>query len=133
MKPMMSFSTAFLGCLLSSGQATAAKTAASKVVVVLEFRGNAGGNLSREQLIIITDQARKGTLEAVAGRPFKVRETEDQQIIVQQMGCKSGAPGECDLDIAQKLKANYFVTGEVLGNPGKYYLTMKLRDGDSGG
>ena len=55
--------------IIAAGPAHGAppKTAASKVVVVLEFRGNTEGAISREQLIILSDQARKGTLVVLHG------------------------------------------------------------------
>jgi hypothetical protein len=104
---------------------------ADKRIAVLEFRGSRGV-VEVDGLKLLSDKARGGALQAVAGGGYLILTRESQDAVLKQMGVCDPQEGECDLETGRNLQAHYILTGDVLKVGSRLHLTLKLFESASG-
>ena len=108
---------------------------ATKRLAVLEFRGV---GVEDAVLTILSDSVRKGVLDVtqeqkVDGDELLVMTRENMMDMLGQMG-KSAADcqGECEVELARNIGADYVISGEAAKLGELYVLTVKLHETDRG-
>ena len=110
--------------LLGVGQAAAARRLA-----VLELSAPA---LPGEVCLLLADQAREGALE-ILGPDFLVLTRENMAEVLQDSGMDIAcATGECEVEIARNIGADFVVTGSVTIVEGLHFLNLKLHESAKG-
>ena len=107
----------------------AGKAAAASRLAVLEL---SAPGLPGEVRLLLADQAREGALEAL-GPGFLVLTRENMAEVLQDSGMDIAcATGECEVEIARSIGADYVVTGSVTMVEGLYFLNLKLHESAKG-
>ena len=104
-------------------------------LAVLEFRGV---DVSESVRRILSDRVRSGVLKVSKGQKIKgeellimTRENIDQ--VLKDMGKSSAdCKGECEVELAKNIGADYVISGEVLKMDDLYILSIKLHETDRG-
>jgi hypothetical protein len=106
-----------------------AQASASPRIAVLEFTGPA---LPPSLLLLLSDQAREGALESL-GTGFLVLTRENMAEILSDSGMElSCASGECEVELARNIGADYVVSGSVTMVEGLHFLNLKLHESAKG-
>lgn len=101
-----------------------------KRLAVLEFRGV---GVEQTVLLKLSDQSRIGATEVLPSANYHVMTRESMMGILNDMGKDASClEGECEVEIARNIGADYLITGDVLLVEGTYLLTLKLHDSVSG-
>ena len=108
---------------------------AAKRLAVLEFRGI---GVEEALLTVLADKARAGALDASQGRDIgggelMVMTRENMVDMLSQMG--KGAEdcrGECEVEMARNIGADYVLSGELVKVEGLYILSVKLHETEKG-
>ena len=98
------------------------------LVAVLEFNSTLKG-AEREDLdrAYFSDRVRRAALKALPGVRLMTR--ENMQVIAQARGVDlEKCEGLCEVEIGQKLDADYVISGDLRRLAGAYRLTLKLYD-----
>ena len=83
----------------------------NKRLAVLEFRGK---NLEQDILMTFSDTVRGGALQGLSGRGVVVMTRENMLVLLKDMGKKDCQEGECEVETARNIGADYVVSGKVV-------------------
>jgi FKBP-type peptidyl-prolyl cis-trans isomerase FkpA len=103
--------------------------ATEKRLAVLEFRGRGATD---EVRALMADEARAGALEGLRGRRVAVMSRENMAAMLKDMGKAACAEGECEVETARNIGADYVVTGEVVLLEGEVRVSLKLHESAGG-
>ena len=107
----------------SSGIATGTR------IAVLEFRGP----MQTDLLATFADEARGAALDALRGSGATVMTRESTVLILKDMGRDSTCvEGECEVETARNIGADFVITGEVIHVMDTYIATIKLHETGGG-
>jgi hypothetical protein len=77
----------------------------------------------------LADEARAGALSALEGRDLHVMTRENTAQLLEEMGTGADcSEGECEVETAKLVGADYVVSGNVVLIEGTWFMTMKLHD-----
>lgn len=103
--------------------------ATGKRIAVLEFRGP----VQTELLATFADEARGAALDATRTNGVTVMTRESTALILKDMGRSATCEeGECEVETARNIGADYVLTGEVIHVMDTYIATIKLHETDTG-
>jgi TolB-like protein len=108
--------------------ATAAETS-TKRLAVLEFVSSA---LKDETLKAFSDALRGGAVEALNGRAIAVMTRENMVMLLKSMGRSECSEGECEVETARNIGADYVISGSVTIIEGTFVVTLKLHETQNG-
>ena len=113
----------------------AASAQDNPMIAVLPLQASAKVGLGEEDVSYLTDVAR-GTAAKVLGEAYIVQTEQNMQRILSGMGltleqCMAKS-GDCEVEIARKLQADYAVAGRIRHALGKLKLTIQLYATGSG-
>ena len=114
------------------GLLLAAAASPAPLIAVLEFNSTLKG-AEREDLdrAYFSDRVRRAALKALPGVRLMTR--ENMQVIAQSRGVDlEKCEGLCEVEIGQKLDADYVISGDLRRLAGAYRLTLKLYDVQGG-
>jgi hypothetical protein len=94
-------------------------------LAVLEFQGK---NLESDILMTFADTVRGGILQAVGSRGISVMTRENMLVLLKDMGKQDCAEGECEVETARNIGADYVVSGKVVRMERIYFITLKLHE-----
>jgi hypothetical protein len=114
-------------CLFSGFAAAASPT--TRRVAVLEFKGRA---VKDEVRLTLSDAVRTGVLEAVRGRALLVMTRENMAALVKEMGRTDCSEGDCEVETARNIGADYVVSGDIAFIEGTYVAVLKLHQSEDG-
>jgi hypothetical protein len=82
----------------------------------------------------MANRARAGALSALAGRSseFLVMTRESMLALVRDMGKAECTEGECEIETARNIGANFVVTGDVLVLEGTFVVDLKIHESATG-
>ena len=104
-------------------------------IAVLEFRGI---NIEESALTLLADDVREGVLIALKNDSsnssnYLVMTRENMMSILNEMGKGiEDCTGECEVEIARNIGADYVVSGEVYLIEDQYILSLKMHDTQAG-
>lgn len=107
-----------------------AAEAAQHRLAVLEFRGT---TIAAETLQAFTDAVRGAALEGLSTREFLVITRENMLALLNEMGKRDCNEGDCEVETARNIGADYVVSGNVTNIEGVYVVTLKLHECKGGG
>jgi TolB-like protein len=103
--------------------------AAERRLAVLEFQGS---KIEEDTLKTFTDAVRGGALEGLAGRGVDVMTRENMMAMLKAMGKKECNEGECEVETARNIGADYVVSGSVTHIENLYVVTLKIHESKNG-
>jgi TolB-like protein len=109
------------------GQPAVAETV-NKRLAVLEFKGKIEGDV----LDALADAVRGGAVEGLTGRGIDVMTRENMMVLVREMGKKDCTEGDCEVETARNIGADFVVSGTVTRIEGTYVVTLKLHETKGG-
>ena len=107
----------------------AAAQRGNKRLAVLEFQGR---NLDQDVLMTFSDTVRGGALQGLEGRGVVVMTRENMLVLLRDMGKKECGEGECEVETARNIGADYVVSGKVVRMEQIYVVTLKLHETQGG-
>jgi TolB-like protein len=110
-------------------QASVAAQFGNKRLAVLEFQGK---NLEQDILMTFSDTVRGGALQGLSGRGVVVMTRENMLVLLKDMGKKDCQEGECEVETARNIGADYVVSGKVVRMEKIYVVTLKLHETQGG-
>jgi TolB-like protein len=110
-------------------QASVAAQLGNKRLAVLEFQGK---NLDQDILMTFSDTVRGGALQGLSGRGVVVMTRENMLVLLKDMGKKDCQEGECEVETARNIGADYVVSGKVVRMEKIYVVTLKLHETQGG-
>jgi TolB-like protein len=105
------------------GQPAIAQTI-GKRLAVLEFKGKIEGDV----LDAFTDAVRGGAVEGLAGREVDVLTRENIMVLLREMGKQDCTEGDCDVETARNIGADFVVSGTVARIEDALVVTLKLHE-----
>ena len=108
---------------------SAAAQRGNKRLAVLEFQGK---NLDQDVLMTLSDTVRGGALQGLEGRGVVVMTRENMLVLLRDMGKKECGEGECEVETARNIGADYVVSGKVVRMEQIYVVTLKLHETQGG-
>jgi len=108
---------------------SAAAQKGNKRMAVLEF---AGKNLDQDILMTFSDTVRGGALQGIEGRGVMVMTRENMQVLLRDMGKQDCGEGECEVETARNIGADYVISGKVVRMEQIYVVTLKLHETQGG-
>ena len=96
-----------------------------KRLAVLEFKGE---SIKGEVLDTFADAVRGGAVEALAGRRVQVMTRENMMVLLRAMGKKDCSEGDCEVETARNIGADFVVSGSVVRIDGAFVVTLKLHE-----
>jgi formylglycine-generating enzyme required for sulfatase activity len=106
------------------GQPAASGTV-SKRLAVLELKG---AKIEGEVLDAFADAVRGGAVEGLAGRGVQVMTRENMMVLLRAMGKKDCAEGDCEVETARNIGADFVVSGSVVRIDEAFVVTLKLHE-----
>jgi formylglycine-generating enzyme required for sulfatase activity len=110
------------------GPAASSQTA-SKRLAVLEFKGDGIKNEVKEAF---AEAVRGGVGDGLAGRGVKVMDRENMMVLLKEMGKKECNEGECEVETARNIGADFVVSGSVVKVDDIFVVTLKLHETQEG-
>ena len=107
----------------------AAASPAARRVAVLEFQGRA---IDDEARMTLSDSVRSGVLDASRGRDLLVMTRENMAALLKEMGKPDCSEGDCEVETARNIGADYVLSGEIARIEGTYVVVLKLHECDDG-
>jgi len=107
----------------------AAAQRGNKRLAVLEFQGK---SLDQDVLMTFSDTVRGGALQGLEGRGVVVMTRENMLVLLRDMGKKECGEGECEVETARNIGADYVVSGKVVRMEQIYVVTLKLHETQGG-
>jgi hypothetical protein len=98
-------------------------------LAVLEFQGK---GLDDDILMTLSDTARGGALGGIEGRGIAVMTRENMLVLLRDMGKKECGEGDCEVETARNLGADFVVSGRVVRMERLYVVTLKLHETKGG-
>jgi TolB-like protein len=108
---------------------SAAAQKGNKRMAVLEF---AGKNLDQDILMTFSDTVRGGALQGIEGRGVVVMTRENMQVLLRDMGKQDCGEGDCEVETARNIGADYVISGKVVRMEQIYVVTLKLHETQGG-
>jgi TolB-like protein len=82
---------------------------------------------------VLSDQVRKGVLQAVSGRDYQVMSRENMAVMAKSQGLDlTCLDGECEVETGRNLAAAYVVSGSVVDMGGTWMCTVKIHETKDG-
>ena len=100
-----------------------------KRLSVLEFKGE---SIKGEVLDTFADAVRGGAVEALAGRRVQVMTRENMMVLLKDMGKKDCSEGDCEVETARNIGADFVVSGSVVRIDAAFVVTLKLHETKGG-
>jgi TolB-like protein len=97
--------------------------------VVLEFQGK---KIDDETLKTLADAVRGGALEGLSGRGVDVMTRENMMAMLKAMGKRECNEGECEVETARNIGADFVVSGTVTRIEDTYVVTLKMHESNQG-
>jgi sulfatase modifying factor 1 len=94
-----------------------------KRLAILEFKGT---KIEGEVLENFSDEVRGGAVEGLAGRGVLVMTRESMMVLLKEMGKTECNEGDCEVETAKNIGADFVVSGSVARIDGVYVVTLKL-------
>jgi len=107
----------------------ASASPATRRVAVLEFQGRA---IDDEARMTLSDAVRSGVLDASRGRDLLVMTRENMAAMLKEMGKPDCSEGDCEVETARNIGADYVLSGEIARIEGTYVVVLKLHGCDDG-
>jgi TolB-like protein len=98
-------------------------------LAVLEFQGK---DLEPDVLMTFSDTVRGGVLQAVEGYGIVVMTRENMLVLLREKGGRECSEGDCEVETARNLGADYVVSGKVVHMERTYVITLKLHETKGG-
>jgi TolB-like protein len=98
-------------------------------LAVLEFQGK---GLEDDVMMTLSDTARGGALGGIEGRGIAVMTRENMLVLLKDMGKKECGEGDCEIETARNLGADFVVSGRVIRMEKLYVVTLKLHETKGG-
>jgi TolB-like protein len=108
---------------------SAAAQLGNKRLAVLEFQGK---NLDADVLMTFSDTIRGGALEGIDGQGVVVMTRENMLVLLRDMGKQECGEGDCEVETARNIGADYVVSGKVVRMEQLYVVTLKLHETKGG-
>jgi hypothetical protein len=99
--------------------------ARGKRLAVLEFQGR---NLDQDILMTFSDTVRGGTLIGLEPYGVAVMTRENMLVLLRDMGKQECGEGDCEVETARNMGADYLVSGKVVRIEQLYAVTLKLHE-----
>jgi TolB-like protein len=98
-------------------------------LAVLEFQGK---DLDPDVLMTFSDTVRGGVLQAVDGYGVVVMTRENMLVLLKEKGGRECGEGDCEVETARNLGADYVVSGKVVHMERTQVITLKLHETKGG-
>jgi sulfatase modifying factor 1 len=125
------FRSLFLSALISLalvGQPAISQTPGQRLAV-LELKG---AKIEGEVLDAFADAVRGGAVEGLAGRRVQVMDRENMMVLLKEMGKKDCSEGDCEVETARNIGADFVVSGSVVRIDAAFVVTLKLHESKGG-
>ena len=109
------------------GQPAVSQTA-SRRLAVLGFKGKIAG----DALDTIADAVRSGAVEGLAGSGVQVMTRDNMLVLLKAMGKKECTEGDCEVETARNIRADFAVSGSVVQIDSAFVVTLKLHETKGG-
>jgi TolB-like protein len=96
-----------------------------KRLAVLELRGE---SVKGDVLDALADAVRGGAVEGLAGRGVEVITRENMRVLLREMGKTDCTEGDCEVETARNIGADYVVSGSVVRIDDAFVVTLKLHE-----
>ena len=100
-----------------------------KHMAVLEFQGK---DLDPDILMTFSDTVRGGALQALEPHGVVVMTRENMLVLLRDMGKKECGEGDCEVETARNIGADYVISGKVVRVEQSYFVTLKLHETQGG-
>jgi TolB-like protein len=100
-----------------------------KRLAVLEFQGR---NLDQDILMTFSDTVRGGALLGLEPYGVSVMTRENMLVLLRDMGKQECGEGDCEVETARNMGADYVVSGKVVRIEQLYVVTLKLHETQGG-
>jgi TolB-like protein len=101
----------------------------NKRLAVLEFQGK---NLDQDILMTFSDTIRGGALQGIGGQGVAVMTRENMLVLLRDMGKQECGEGECEVETARNIGADFVISGKVVRVEQLYVVTLKLHETKDG-
>jgi TolB-like protein len=98
-------------------------------MAVLEFQGK---DLDEDVLMTFSDTVRGGALQGIEGQGVVVMTRENMLVLLRDMGKQECAEGDCEVETARNIGADYVISGKVVRIEQLYIVTLKLHETQGG-
>ena len=115
-------------CAVLLGRPAVSQTA-GKRLAVLELKGAA---IKDDVLDTLADAVRGGAVEGLAGLGVQVMTRENMMVLLRGMGKKDCIDGDCEVETARNIGADFVVSGSVERIDGAFVVTLKLHETKGG-
>jgi TolB-like protein len=119
---------AVLGLTIGRGQTLAAQPA-NRRLAVLEFQGK---KIEEDVLRTFGDGVRGGAVEGLAACRVQVMTRENMMVLLREMGKSDCSEGDCEVETARNIGADFVVSGFVVHMEDTYVVTLKLHETKDG-
>lgn len=96
---------------------------------MLEFSGR---GMETDVLGAFSDAVRGGVVEGLAGSGIKVMTRENMMVLLRSMGRSDCAEGDCEIETARNIGADFVISGSVVHIEDSYVVTLKLHESREG-
>ena len=96
-----------------------------KHLVVLEFQSR---DLDADTLMAFADETRGGALEGLKGQGVEIMSRDNLAVILRRMGDQECGEGDCEVETARNVGADYVISGRVVKIEGSLVVTLKLHE-----
>jgi TolB-like protein len=79
-----------------------------------------------------SDTIRGGALQGIEGHGVMVMTRENMMVLLREMGRQECAEGECEVETARNIGADYVISGKVVRIEQLYVVTLKLHETKGG-
>ncbi|HJX63478.1 MAG TPA: hypothetical protein VJ860_05935 [Polyangia bacterium] len=100
-----------------------------KRMAVLEFLGK---NMDEDILMTFSDTVRGGALQSLEPHGVVVMTRENMMVLLRDMGKKDCGEGDCEVETARNIGADYVISGKVVRIEQIYAVTLKLHETQGG-
>jgi len=80
----------------------------------------------------LSDAVRSGVLDAARGRDLLIMTRENMLALLKEMGKPDCREGDCEVETARNIGADYVLSGEIAHIEGTYVAVLKLHECDDG-
>ncbi len=80
----------------------------------------------------LSDAVRSGVLDAARGRDLLVMTRENMAALLKEMGKPDCSEGDCEVETARNIGADYVLSGEIARIEGTYVVVLKLHECNDG-
>lgn len=98
-------------------------------LAVLEFQSR---GFEDDVLMALSDTVRGGVLQGLQGHGVAVMTRENMQVLLKDMGKRECEEGDCEVETARNIGADYVVSGKVVRVEKTYVVTLKLHESKGG-